>query len=404
MNREPNKEIDILLRKLSGKPNGSFKADGSSASGAQEHLDADELNAYAEQALPESLRSRYTEHLADCSRCRSIVTQLSLSTTAVPPREAVAERSSSWLKTFLAGLFTPFVIRYAVPAMAVIMIAAFGWILLRREPLQQEVAQNTPLTVVQNQNAEVSGSPAAPASVASSSDAPAKTGPAAEPGQPETANKAGQEQSATKRPAEAEKQAPVTATESKAADDEKKLADVAAKRDTSTNVTTAPAGGAVAPASSAAAPPAPKEAVTVVDRNEPIQKKAEDTAKVQSVERRAYEEPQRSGPSNNQKARNQEAQPGAVSRGARTMSTGQRKDEANEQESEVRTVGGHRFTKRGQVWVDALYNSNRAIVNVARGSEQYRILMGDEPDLRSIVEQLSGEIIVVWKNRAYRFK
>jgi hypothetical protein len=30
--------------------------------------------------------------------------------------------------------------------------------------------------------------------------------------------------------------------------------------------------------------------------------------------------------------------------------------------------------------------------------------MGDEPDLRAIVERLSGELIVVWKGRAYRIK
>ena len=78
MNREPNKEIDILLRKLSRKQNGDFAADASSGGMAEAHLDADELNAYAEQALPEALRARYTEHVADCGRCRSIVTQLSL--------------------------------------------------------------------------------------------------------------------------------------------------------------------------------------------------------------------------------------------------------------------------------------------------------------------------------------
>jgi hypothetical protein len=392
MNREPNKEIDILLRKLSGKPNGSFKADGNSPTTAQEHLDADELNAYAEHALPRSLRARYTEHLADCSSCRNIVTQLSQSTTAIPAREAVAERSPSWLNTFLASLLSPFVIRYAVPAMAVIMIAALAWIVLRREPARQEVAQITPSTALQNQNSEPSGSPVAPSSVS-------QTEATAESGRADTANKAEEKQSADKRqPGVAQEQAPVTASPSKATDDEKKLADVAAKRDET-------GAGNAAPTAGAAAPPAPKEAVTVVDRNEPIQKKSEEVAKVQSIERRAYEEPQRSGPSNNQRAKNQQAQPDTVqSRGARTTGTTRRKDEAGEEEAEVRTVGGHRFTKREQVWVDTLYNSSQAIVNVARGSEQYRSLMGDEPDLRAIVERLSGEIIVVWKNRAYRFK
>src|SRR5262245_31694835 len=129
MNREPNKEIDILLRKLSGKQNGNIAAaEGNSSASSQEHLDADELNAYAENALPASLRLRYTEHLADCSSCREVVTQLSLSSAVAIGHPSVAESSSSRLKTFFAGLFSPLVIRYAVPAMAVILVVALAWI------------------------------------------------------------------------------------------------------------------------------------------------------------------------------------------------------------------------------------------------------------------------------------
>jgi hypothetical protein len=46
--------------------------------------------------------------------------------------------------------------------------------------------------------------------------------------------------------------------------------------------------------------------------------------------------------------------------------------------------------------------SGRATVNVTRGSEQYRALVADEPGLRTIAEQLGGEVVVVWKSRAYR--
>jgi hypothetical protein len=43
------------------------------------------------------------------------------------------------------------------------------------------------------------------------------------------------------------------------------------------------------------------------------------------------------------------------------------------------------------------------MTNVARGSEQYRALVADEPGLRAIAERLGGEVIVSWKTRAYRF-
>ena len=43
------------------------------------------------------------------------------------------------------------------------------------------------------------------------------------------------------------------------------------------------------------------------------------------------------------------------------------------------------------------------LINVQRGSEQYRALIADEPGLRTITQQLGGEVIVVWRGHAYRF-
>jgi len=36
--------------------------------------------------------------------------------------------------------------------------------------------------------------------------------------------------------------------------------------------------------------------------------------------------------------------------------------------------------------------------------EEARALIADEPSLRTIAETLDGEIIVVWKSRAYRIR
>ena len=73
-------------------------------------------------------------------------------------------------------------------------------------------------------------------------------------------------------------------------------------------------------------------------------------------------------------------------------------------ESEVRTVMGRHFTREGDAWVDTAYEPSRAMVHVARGSDQFRALVADEPGLRTIAEQLNGVVIVVWKNRAYRIQ
>ena len=82
------------------------------------------------------------------------------------------------------------------------------------------------------------------------------------------------------------------------------------------------------------------------------------------------------------------------------MAEERQKDKVSDDRAETRSVAGHSFKRRGSVWIDVLYDSDRPTVNVSRGSDHYRSLVGDEPGLRTIAEQLSGEIIVVWKGRA----
>jgi len=43
-------------------------------------------------------------------------------------------------------------------------------------------------------------------------------------------------------------------------------------------------------------------------------------------------------------------------------------------------------------------------MTVTRGSEGYRTLVADEPAIKTIADELDGEIIVVWKNRTYRIR
>jgi len=54
-------QIDVLLRR---------HAERAGSKAAIEHLDADELNAFAERSLPVAARSRFVSHLADCDDCR----------------------------------------------------------------------------------------------------------------------------------------------------------------------------------------------------------------------------------------------------------------------------------------------------------------------------------------------
>jgi hypothetical protein len=89
-----------------------------------------------------------------------------------------------------------------------------------------------------------------------------------------------------------------------------------------------------------------------------------------------------------------------------------RKD--NEQSSDVtrakssatdrRTVAGRKFRREGDAWIDTAYKSGEATTVVRRNSEQFRALIADEPEIGRVASALGGEVVVVWRGRAYRIK
>src|SRR5678816_3182021 len=117
MKQEPENEMDLLLRNLGRLVKDTARPDGAEGDGTP-HLDPDELNAYAEKALPAAAHARYTEHVADCSRCRTLVSQLSLAAGVVIEEKVPSVvPETSGIMAFLSRLFSPMVMRYAVPAM-----------------------------------------------------------------------------------------------------------------------------------------------------------------------------------------------------------------------------------------------------------------------------------------------
>ena len=389
MSRESNKEIDVLLRRLSGKRNGNSAADTNSAAGVDDHLDADELNAYAEQALPAATRARYTAHLADCNRCRNLVTQLSLSSTAAVSVRA-EEKPSSGLKTFLARLFSPLVIRYAVPAMAIVVVVALAWIGMRRSaPMMEQVARNVePPTGSASNSADQSSAATSAPTIATSQADSQRTAVVKQETDKEAANKqarVGEEQAAAAPP-------PVATPTVEVA----KSTDDLAKRPQPSEPAAAPAvGGATA-----------VKPGTEADKNEGARQKKDVSAVARDAkakeEDRAYQAAPQTAVSGGAKTQvDSQSERAAKLHAARREAPPKEVERA--QDTEVRSVGGHRFERRGDVWVDVLYESQPTI-HVSRGSEQYRALIGDEPGIRTIAEQLSGDLIVVWKSRAYRIR
>src|SRR5690349_11393393 len=131
MSKEINNEIDLLLRRM-----GRRDHDVARSVADDRHLDTDELSSYAQNALPAAARARYTEHLAECATCRRLVTELSLSLGAATTSVAIADEPSG-LKKFLASLLSPLVMRYAIPALGVIVVMVVGFVVLRQQRQQQ---------------------------------------------------------------------------------------------------------------------------------------------------------------------------------------------------------------------------------------------------------------------------
>jgi hypothetical protein len=71
----------------------------------------------------------------------------------------------------------------------------------------------------------------------------------------------------------------------------------------------------------------------------------------------------------------------------------------NEEKLETRSLNGRKFRKQGTAWIDTKFKSSMSVKGVSRGSDEYRAL---DAGLRSIVEQLGGDALIVWKGKAYR--
>lgn len=404
MKQQENNEIDTLLRNLARRRStANFGPDSASrdfaARGA--HLDVDELSSYAERALPASASARCTAHLADCDDCRKIVAQLSLAAGPLTD-ERSAEQTSvvgvTW-KQRLAALFSPRMIRYAMPALAVILVAVvfFGWRQQRAERPADAVAQNerlqpanvvkpTEQTAANAQSVETRSKPGALA--AERDQVEAKAQPTSAPAARADSAKADGESSDEKKPGT---EASGSTTASKAGKPEAPAMDKAA-------------GDQPAYAPEPPSPAAKQQ--TSVAANQEQQKDLAKNSAVDDRERGRDASVQRKGPARNENEVSQrgpaksEARSAPKMKVAETGATGGAGTE--EDEAETRTMFGRRFHRVNNAWVDTAYKSSMSIRIVTRGTESYRALIADEPVIGSIANQLSGEVIVVWKSHAYR--
>lgn len=402
MKQATNNEVDLLLRSLargrgeSALQNESGSGDGNRAS--PDHLDADELNSYAEGVVPAAARARYTKHLADCDGCRGIVVGLTQAAGVATRYEAPEQDRGLGFWHKLTALFSPAVLRYAVPALVLTAVIGISLLALRQPRRPELVARNQAADSSTSSGAtrqtELPTGPSTsetPATISKGSESPAAFD------SNEAKNNLRDEKSRLD-------QAPGTSggdygTTVPLARDETKAGE---------------AGGIAglrpyaAEPKATAAPPPP---ATLSEGDKSTELAKERPAKREDQER-SRDDVSRNQPAD-ERGPNRSAAPRAAGAPLATQrvegrmsesgpSAQSKKDKAGE--VETRTVSGRRFARAGNAWVDTAYESSRATIKVARGSEQFRALVADEPDLGAIAEQLNGVVIVVWKNRVYRIQ
>jgi len=403
MKETNDRAMELLLRRHAQRNLRAFNGHGTAGEAPSAHLDADELNALAENALPQAARARYFSHLADCASCRKLATALATTaaTTAgrgVESAPGQKERGPFW--QMLATLVSLPLMRYGVPVLTVLILAVVGFVVLRPGPSNEFVAQNNEDTSLgKDTRPSITSTPEASTHVApqptvqqdavsTGSSAPSKD---VREEQPLVASK---KPGASGYSGAANALPPEFAPEPSAASDQAK--------DLFKNTPT-----------TAAAPPAAAKSAArdnnmilmdKVQADESLAKRGEtNQVKDEQVSRRAVESlpagkfgglasesKQKGGPRRSQQQQESE--------GRNSSPANPRSSDASAQ---TRSVGGHRFRREGNTWVDAAYDSSRTVTTLSRNSDQYRKLANDNAGLRAIVDEL-GSVIVVWNGKQYR--
>lgn len=437
-----DREMDSLLRRSTRgtaelRPWGDGAGDGVTGS----HLDADEIGAFAEGALPAAARVAAASHLADCERCRGVVVGLArvagfeVKDQAVAiPASTESARPSAW-RAFVTSLFAPRVLRYAMPVLALSLVAVVSYVALRsnnspsmrmaREERSQSGAAmketNAPTTatdsaangnidglVAQNSNAAPRGEQGAGAS--SSAQTRGHGGTEAEPAEAETKREESQPSAAPQPPPPAaaaeppalSKAAPKTATteegETARADNNKEKSE---NRDKSVR--------GAEPADDVAS----NDAMVQRSRSRANQVQMPDGGT--SNQKRAADNNASSGYGNVAGAGGTTAPPKESEReragGSRSEALGrthaarqqERKDD-DEKDSQTRTAAGHRFRREGSKWVDVNYKDSMPSTGVRRGTEYFRALVADVPEVGRVAAAIGGEVIVVVGGHAYTIR
>ena len=378
MEFEFDKEMDAILRRArAGEAVASFDS----------HPDADEIAAFAENAVSEAARRRYTAHFADCARCRKILSNIIVFTaeaetietaSSIVPAE-IAEIAAAKIPWY-RKLFVFPQIAYTMGAFVLLFSGFFGYIILRNLPGagNSDVSYSTDKT----SPLEKSAPQAAPANSASANK-PAANLPAAPANSASAANSV---------PPNASSNTAVFATPSE-----------------SRSAEPAPVPMSTPPNQPAAAPPIVTETLPtdgVSERDDKPLAKARPESEVNKplVNGGAVRDENKREQENSFLLDGQSTTDSSADRKLKSTRSApavpKKQDRPDAKPGESRSVGGKTFNNVGGTWFDSAY-SNQKRKTVQRGTSEYQKL---DAGLRSIADSLGGTVVVLWKGKAYQIQ
>jgi hypothetical protein len=384
MDFEFDKEIDSLLRRA---------AKGESVQAFDAHPEADEISLFAENVLTAKARARTVEHLAECAKCRKILSNL-ISFNAEAESETIHAGESSIISVapvipWYRRLFAFPQITFAMGALALVFAGVLAFMVLQNAG---ETSQNTTVArreEISEKSKGVSGA---------SADGETQT----------VENYSADSNTASVNPA-----APVNPSLS--------TANSAANLKNTNTASTADA-----------TLPAARQQQMTPENNEPLAKIEQPKPVAPSEQQQTVTTTSRpaemvAGAPKDSKQQQQQPPPPASqvrkeedSERKRAVTGDDRDDSTKSDGSETeslrakktadadknkageagRSVGGKIFRKLGGIWFDAAYTSQPQIM-IRRGSDDYKRL---DSGVRSIADNLGGKVVIVWKNKAYRIQ
>lgn len=357
-----DKNIDALLRQPHLK-RGVLLGDAN-------HLDADQIAAFAANAVPDSARPTYFAHLADCSECRgSLAAVITLSAedesvaAAAAPLPALEAGREPWYR----GLFRAPGLAFGMGALVLVFSGFIGYMILQNGGTEQSITH-----------------------VAMPSGETAR-GPMAEAPEPETyASNAAAANTAARANTNAN-----TAADSGGGGGGGVVArrQDSAGRGTDQEAATEMREREVAMAT----PPAPPPAKPAAEAADAAVAKDQPESAISARQMEGLPAPMRAPAQTN-------TAPTVGEGRARTEGQAAEKDKTQAMRAAGPPAklmeGGKTFELRGNVWYDSAYRS-QSVTEVRRSTAGYRSL---ESGLRSITDKIPGTVVIVWKDKAYRIR